>query len=294
MQIYSSLLLLSATSTASAASSAYEAIDTLYGSNTKHGCDSVFVDLGAYDGNTLEAWYMHPDFYDWRRMEKTKALARTLKGQWSDIGKRVKELHHLNSLYGKERMPGVRERQKFCSIAFEGSPLFNPYLASLKRELYKRGYISHLYNATAVAVGHHNPVTFYIGTGADAFSTRGGLTDGLNNVHAKTPVSVRSVDIIDLIRDLNEHAKRIIIKIDVELYETQILRGLITSGALCAGKVSDVLVEWDKIEIPARWWEFAAKRKAAAEQRRVDDEKRSIMWMLNSSACEHVHVGLWY
>ena len=57
MQIYSSLLLLSATSTASAASSAYEAIDTLYGSNTKHGCDSVFVDLGAYDGNTLEAWY---------------------------------------------------------------------------------------------------------------------------------------------------------------------------------------------------------------------------------------------
>ena len=96
------------------------------------------------------------------------------------------------------------------------------------------------------------------------------------------------------VRDLNEHAKRIIIKIDVELYETQILRGLITSGALCAGKVSDVLVEWDKIEIPARWWEFAAKRKAAAEQRRVDDEKRSIMWMLNSSACEHVHVGLWY
>jgi hypothetical protein len=121
----------------------------------------VFVDLGAYEGDTIAAWYMHPDFLSGKGAQ-TLGLSRMLGGGWVDMSTRIKSLMHLDREYTIRGMQKRKHRQKFCSIGVEGNPLFDGTLTTLSRELRTRGYANHMFNSTAVAVGNHNPVSFYV------------------------------------------------------------------------------------------------------------------------------------
>lgn len=241
-------------------------------------CDEVFVDLGAYDGNTIEAWYMLPDFFS------DDAVGSYLGGQWVNPTKRKKELAHLDAEYARCGMPTVSERQSFCAIGFEGNPIFDGSLARLSKVLARRGKTVHMYSSTAIVSGHSNPVTFFT-MGGNKTTVFGGLQ---KSTRATTPVTVPSVDVVDLVRELNARAKRVIVKIDIEHAEVDLLNGMLSSGELCSSKskITNLLVEFDDLR-------NVGNREKGANSANRNAASR-LMKTLKSPECQKTTLTPWY
>eukprot|EP00966_Prymnesium_polylepis_P298240 6891580-Prymnesium_polylepis.2 len=126
-------------------------------------CNSVFIDLGTFDGNTVEAWYMLKSFLQTDDISSAK-LTHKLGGAWCKPHRRQAEIRKLSAEFGValNSTLSVRDRQTFCSMAFDGNPVFNSRLAALQTELKDHGKAVHMFSSTAIVVGHSRPVTFYV------------------------------------------------------------------------------------------------------------------------------------
>ena len=223
-------------------------------------CTKLYVDWGGNNGQSLLQWY-----------------------SVRDAGHGVAEFAQV-----------VRssERRTFCAEVFEPNPVFHKGLRKEAARFNEAG--------TRVAI---RPAAISIGGGELEFAVQGGPGLGSSLVrssrawnntgpHHSVRRKVPSVDAIGYLRHLT--AERVVLKVDVENYEFELLRGLLTSGALCASPVSDLLVEWH----PPRTCPGCSGRQFDewSEGFLTDSEStmKAILWMLRSPACKGVRYHRWW
>ena len=195
------------------------------GTNDTHHCARLFVDVGANTGQSLQQWYHN-----------------------SDVG-------HGMGEYG--RIETWRRRRLYCADVFEASPHFTRRLTRAVESHRLRGRNIRLYAATPFALGQTASFRA-IGYVNNAGATRlrpprahrlstmpacptlagGNIMPGAagDESNASSPpgeeiLRLRSMDAIEYLRGIG--ARRLILKIDVETFEFELLRGLIASGVLC-------------------------------------------------------------
>lgn len=255
-------------------------------------CENVYIDLGTYDGNSIEAWYLLDEHMkaDDKALE---SLANKLGGQWCTPSKRHKDLNKLSNDFDVRLRSetfghlNLEARRKFCSIGLEGNPVFNSRLAAMQAELTRLGKPVHVYSSTAAVVGHNRPVTFHVNAlkntgGRPRDTVRGGLAANVNAkrmILVNETVTVPSLDLISLLRHVNARARTVVLKVDLESLEFVVVKALLDSGELCAGKVKFLMVEWKNPELIKDW---ANKR---------DDLVRLIKEQ--AGGCSGIHITDW-
>ena len=161
------------------------------------GCDHLYVDIGVNKGSTLKRWYETGPQADGDGVRdpikpgrKVVRDSRLWFGGKPPIGAGIKSI----------------ERQHYCSVALEANPVHDAPLLELATALRGDGKKIVMFNGTALTDGG-GAVTF------NADATGGSLV--LPWPNAK-PVTVPSIDAVELLSELNARVKRIALKIDVE------------------------------------------------------------------------------
>ena len=229
------------------------------GVNTTAHCKLLYVDVGANIGQSLQMWYSN-----------------------SDKGHGAREFGMI--------APWQR-RRRFCSDVFEASPSFGRDLARAAAYHRARGKDVRLYVPTPLSIGG----------GEVAFASQGFVVNGggtlsvasSRDVDKKTAkqVMLQSVDAVEYVRAM-EAVEHLVLKIDVENYEFQLLRGLVASGVLCKpGRRTDVLVEW---HLPRQSGDmFNATTEGLPLPAR--EVKEALVWMLaGNPACPTTHAHVWW
>ena len=252
------------------------------GSNDTDSCSKLYVDVGANVGQSLKWWY-----------------------QPKDYGRGSKEF---------ARVASFQERREFCTDIFEAEPNQTQTLMLVAKNLRVWGHRVKLYASTP----------FSLMGGDILFNSIGAVNDGGGTVakaanDAAAPdvtskaIKLRSMNAIEYLRNLK--ATTLALKIDVESYEFELVRGLVVSGALCVpGRRTFLLIEWhlprlqangtyrnifdeNKFGLPALTVDKPQPKQSHerwAPNSHAVAVKDAILWMLQSPACANTTYIRWY
>ena len=193
---------------------------------TLSGCSHMLIDVGANNGDTVRMWYAGDSNRARRGCDRSN-----------------------QRIY--QRIASAAERHHFCALMFEANPRFEAQLKALAASLSTPQRVLHALTSTAFALSNgtldfgidpnSNTSSSLMGSKKVRVGNRLSSTDELS----QHTIRVQSMDAVWLLRTLQQRGvQRVILKIDVEGYEFDLLRGLVSSGALCDGVAIDLLLEW--------------------------------------------------
>lgn len=239
------------------------------GSNDTSNCDKLYVDVGANIGQSLKWWYTSKNY-----------------GRGS----------HENA-----KVATWQERQKFCADVFEAEPNQTHTLLQVTANHRSLGRIVRLYAATPFSLMGGDVLFNSIGAVNDAGGTIAKAGDGAAaQMTASNAVMLRSMNAIEYLRSLK--ATTLALKIDVESYEYELMRGLISSGVLCIpGRRTYLLIEWHVPRGKGNQTHYMFDEKAFGLPDLTKGSgslavalRDAMLWMLRSPACANVTAIRWY
>ena len=199
-------------------------------------------------------------------------------------------------------------RREYCADVFEAEPSHTsspkkPLMLEVARHRH-RGRNVRLYGATPFSLTG-GPVVFQ----AAGFIFDGGGTITKTSDESAAPdakagaITLQSMNAIEYLRNLK--VTDLALKIDVEFFEYELLRGLIVSGALCVPhRRTHLLVEWHTPRnlLNGTWRHMFDARKFGLPELTGDSGARTdavatrdaMLWMLRSPACKNVTYIKWY
>lgn len=245
-------------------------------------CSRLFVDVGGNTGQSLDMWY-----------------------QSTDRGHGMRE-------YAKAET--WQSRRLFCADVFEGSPSFTKVLTSRAAYHQKRGKHVHLYSATPFTLNGglvtFEALGFHHNIGGQVVSSTGkGIDHPSETRHRDGAIKpellqLQSMNAIDYLKGIT--ASRLVLKIDVETFEFELLRGLIASGVLCdPRRKTDVFVEWHVPRGPRpdgtyhhlfNETEYGLPRLTTGLKENFDAfaTKDAMLWMAKSYPCRNLTFHQWW
>ena len=246
------------------------------GSNVTDACDKLYVDVGANIGQSLRWWYHSED-----RGRGCTEFAKVATWQ---------------------------VRREYCADVFEAEPAQtssprSPLVLEVARHR-QRGRNVRLYGATPFSLTG-GPVVFNaIGAVNDGGGTISKTSEDSAAPDAKAgAITLQSMNAIEYLRNLK--VTHLALKIDVEFYEYELLRGLIVSGALCVPhRRTSLLVEFHtprfhgnntwKHMFDARQYGLPELTSNSGLNTDAVATRDAMLWMLRSPACKNVTYIKWY
>ena len=248
------------------------------GANVTDGCSKLFVDVGANTGQSLSWWY-----------------------QATDSGRGATEYAQIEPW---------RERRLYCADVFEASPSFTMTLRQEVENHRSRGRNIRLYEATPFSLEGGNvtfeSLGFMNNAGGSIVSTA--ASEVQLNTHSSTQkigstmLHLMSMNAIEYLRSLVSVTK-LVIKIDVETFEFELVRGLIASGVLCdLRRKTDVLIEWHVPRGPLHdgsyhhLFDEREYKLPGADEHNTSafTTREALLWMLRSPVCRTTRAWSWW
>ena len=248
------------------------------GANVTDGCSKLFVDVGANTGQSLSWWY-----------------------QATDRGRGATEYAQIEPW---------RERRLYCADVFEASPSFTMTLRQEVENHRSRGRNIRLYEATPFSLEGGNvtfeSLGFMNNAGGSIVSTA--ASEVQLNTHSSTQkigstmLHLMSMNAIEYLRSLVSVTK-FVIKIDVETFEFELVRGLIASGVLCdLRRKTDVLIEWHVPRGPFydgsyhHLFDEREYKLPGADEHNTSafTTREALLWMLRSPVCRTTRAWSWW
>ena len=248
------------------------------GANVTDGCSKLFVDVGANTGQSLSWWY-----------------------QATDRGRGATEYAQIEPW---------RERRLYCADVFEASPSFTMTLRQEVENHRSRGRNIRLYEATPFSLEGGNvtfeSLGFMNNAGGSIVSTA--ASEVQLNTHSSTQkigstmLHLMSMNAIEYLRSLVSVTK-LVIKIDVETFEFELVRGLIASGVLCdLRRKTDVLIEWHVPRGPFydgsyhHLFDEREYKLPGADEHNTSafTTREALLWMLRSPVCRTTRAWSWW
>lgn len=241
------------------------------GTSLTDHCSRLYVDVGANNGQSLHFWYHS-----------------------SDAGRGCTEFGHA--------VPW-QDRRLFCADVFEAEP---SQTRALRKEVayhHSRGRNVHLYDSTPFSLNGGDVVFKSIGRVDNAGGSIG-TTPANAGVLGANDLVLHSMGAIKYLFNLK--ATHLVLKIDVENYEFELLRGLVVSGALCVPlRKTDIFVEWHVPRFhgpdqPMRHLfnetEFGLPHlnPDSKENKDAFAVRDAMIWMLQSPACANTTHYRWW
>ena len=226
------------------------------------GCRCVFVDIGLNDGASLMRW-------------PSEALALLQKQSSSSSGAAARALRQCQ-----------RATAEACYIGIEPNPGFAAHLAELEASLLANGTRAKILRETALGV-EDGSADLYVadndgGVGstleagkAHSFSTHGGRrwrSTGQTASSAYRNVTVRTLGAANFLRTLQAATPLVFVKLDVEGFEFQVLRSVLTTRPAALCRLSVLAIEWHNDRLT----------KAAAVPPQAME---TLEWLMRGSSC---------
>lgn len=246
------------------------------GSNVTDGCQKLYVDVGANVGQSLRWWYHSAD-----RGRGCNEFAKV--ATWA-------------------------VRREYCADVFEAEPAQTsgpnkPLVLEVARHR-KLGRNVRLYAATPFSLTGGNVVFNAVGAIYDGGGTISKASEDSAAPDAKAgALMLQSMNAIEYLRNLK--VTHLALKIDVEFYEYELLRGLIVSGALCVPhRRTSLLVEWHtprrtangtwRHMFDARQYGLPKLTGDTGDHTDASAARDAMLWMLRSPPCRNVTYIKWY
>ena len=200
-----------------------------------------------------------------------------------------------------------KERRLFCADVFEAEPGQTKALQKEVAYHHGRGRNMHLYASTPFSLTGGDVVFNSIGTvnnaGGVCTPESANSVDDLGAVSNPNRMVLHSMNAINYLR--GRTATHLVLKIDVESYEFELVRGLISSGVLCVpGRKTDLFIEWH-VPRPRPNGTFhhlfnesayGLPRLSYSHRENMDAfaARDAMIWMLRSPACRNVTTHKWW